>query len=232
MRAEISKIQHNLGVTTIYVTHDQVEAMTMGQRVAVMRKGELQQVAEPQELYDQPVNLFVGGFIGSPAMNMLEATLERENGQLAANFGSQQLAISDAAEAARPALRDFEGKMVIVGIRPEHLEDPAIARDDAQPKLRGKVVLREALGSEIMVHFTVDARPALTEDVRELAADVGGELPSVTHETTVVARFNARSRVREGEEADVAVDTSELHFFDPESGLGIYGKDTKKEEAA
>ena len=232
MRAEISKIQHNLGVTTIYVTHDQIEAMTMGQRVAVMRKGELQQVAEPQELYDRPVNLFVGGFIGSPAMNMLEATLERKNGQLAANFGNQQLALSDAAEAARPALRDFEGKMVIVGIRPEHLEDAAIARDGAQPKLRGSVVLREALGSEIMVHFTVDARPALTEDVRELAADVGGDLPSATHETTVVARFNARSRVREGEPADVSVDTSELHFFDPESGLGIYGKDTTKGEAA
>jgi multiple sugar transport system ATP-binding protein len=232
MRAEISQLQHNLGVTTIYVTHDQVEAMTMGDRVAVMRKGQLQQVAEPQELYDQPVNLFVGGFIGSPAMNMLEATLERKNGQLAANFGSQQLAISNAAEAARPALRDFEGKMVIVGIRPEHLEDPSIARDGAQPKLRGKVVLREALGSEIMIHFTVDARPALTEDVRELMADAGGDMPSVTHETTLVARFNARSRVREGEDADVAVDTSELHFFDPESGLGIYGRDTTKGEAA
>jgi multiple sugar transport system ATP-binding protein len=232
MRAEISQLQHNLGVTTIYVTHDQVEAMTMGDRVAVMRKGQLQQVAEPQDLYDQPVNLFVGGFIGSPAMNMLEATLERKNGQLAANFGTQQLAISDAAEAARPALRDFEGKMVIVGIRPEHLEDATIARDGGQPKLRGTVVLREALGSEIMVHFTVDARPALTEDVRELAADVGGDLPSVTHETTMVARFNARSRVREQEEADVAVDTTELHFFDPESGLGIYGRETTKGEGA
>jgi multiple sugar transport system ATP-binding protein len=232
MRAEISRIQRQLAVTTVYVTHDQVEAMTMGDRVAVMRKGQLQQVAEPQDLYDEPVNLFVGGFIGSPAMNMLEATLERKNGELAANFGSQKLAISDAAEAARPALRDFEGKMVIVGIRPEHLEDAALARADGAPTLRGKVVLREALGSEIMVHFIVDARPALTEDVRELAADVGGGLPEATHESTVVARFNARSRVREGEEADVTVDTSELHFFDPESGLGIYGRDTTKGEAA
>jgi multiple sugar transport system ATP-binding protein len=232
MRAEISQLQHNLGVTTIYVTHDQIEAMTMGDRVAVMRKGELQQVAEPQELYDEPVNLFVGGFIGSPAMNMLEATLERDNGQLEANFGNQRLALSDAAEAARPALRDFEGKMVIVGIRPENLEDAALARDDAEPKLRGNVVLREALGSEILVHFVVDARPALTDDVKELAADAGGELPSVTHETTVVARFNPRSRVREGEGIDVAVDTTELHFFDPESGLGLYGKETTKGEAA
>jgi multiple sugar transport system ATP-binding protein len=232
MRAEISKIQHNLGVTTIYDTHDQVEAMTMGDRVAVMRKGELQQVAEPQKLYDQPVNLFVGGFIGSPAMNMLEATLERKNGALAANFGSQQLPLSDAAVSARRALEDYVGRDVIVGIRPEHLEDASLSRDGDAPTLRGQVVLREALGSEIMVHFTVDARPALTEDVRELAADIGGDVPEATHETTVVARFNAHSRVREGEPADVAVETSELHFFDPESSLGIYGKDATKGEAA
>jgi len=232
MRAEISRLQRDLGVTTLYVTHDQVEAMTMGDRVAVMRKGELQQVADPQELYDRPVNLFVGGFIGSPAMNMLEATLERKNGSLVANLGKQSLELSQAAVSARGALEDFVGKLVVVGIRPEHLEDASLARDDSQPKMRGKVVLREALGSEIMVHFVVDARPALTEDVRELAEDVGGGLPDAVHESTVVARFNARSRVREGEEADVAVDTSELHFFDPESGLGIYGKDTTKGEAA
>jgi multiple sugar transport system ATP-binding protein len=232
MRAEISKLQHDLGVTTIYVTHDQVEAMTMGDRVAVMRKGELQQVADPQELYDHPVNLFVGGFIGSPAMNMLEATLERENGGLAANFGSQQLTLSDNVVSARPGLKEFEDRTVIVGIRPEHLEDASLSRNGGAPKLRGTVALREALGSEIMVHFTVDARPALTEDVRELAADAGGELPEETHQTTVVARFNARSRVHVGEETDVEVDTSELHFFDPESGLGIYGRDTTEQEAA
>src|SRR6187401_1586946 len=112
MRAEIARLQNDLGVTTIYVTHDQTEAMTMGDRVAVMRKGELQQVAEPQELYDRPVNLFVGGFIGSPAMNMVEATLERKNGQLEANFGKEQLPLSDAVEAAKPALKDFEGRSV------------------------------------------------------------------------------------------------------------------------
>jgi multiple sugar transport system ATP-binding protein len=232
MRAEISRLQHDLGVTTLYVTHDQIEAMTMGDRVAVMRKGELQQVADPQELYDRPINLFVGGFIGSPAMNMLEATLERKNGSLVANFGKQSRGRCPPPPCARRALEDYVGKLVVVGIRPEHLEDASLARDDSQPKLRGNVVLREALGSEIMVHFIVDARPALTEDVRELAEDVGGELPDAAHESTLVARFNARSRVREGEEADVAVDTSELHFFDPESGLGIYGRDTTKGEAA
>jgi multiple sugar transport system ATP-binding protein len=204
----------------------------MGDRVAVMRKGELQQVADPQELYDRPVNLFVGGFIGSPAMNMVEANLERKNGSLVANFGKQSLELSHAAVSARNALENYVGKQVVVGIRPEHLEDASLARDDSQPKLRGNVVLREALGSEIMVHFIVDARPALTEDVRELAEDVGSELPDAVHESTLVARFNARSRMREGEEADVAVDTSELHFFDPESGLGIYGRDTTKGEAA
>src|ERR1043166_2928072 len=232
MRAEISRLQHDLGVTTLYVTHDQVEAMTMGDRVAVMRKGELQQVADPQELYDRPVNLFVGGFIGSPAMNMVEAKLERRNGSLVANLGEQSLELSHAAVSARSALEDYVGKLVVVGIRPEHLEDAAIVRDDEQPKLRGKVVLREALGSEIMAHLVVDARPARPEDVREIAEDVGGELPDTAHESTLVARFNARSRVREGEEANVAVDTSELHFFDPESGLGIYGRDTTKGEAA
>jgi multiple sugar transport system ATP-binding protein len=224
MRAEISKLQHDLGVTTIYVTHDQVEAMTMGDRVAVMRKGELQQVADPQELYDHPVNLFVGGFIGSPAMNMVEATLERKNGSLVANFGSQQLTLSDDVVSARPALKDFEGRRVIVGIRPEHLEDASLSPNGGA-RMRGTVALREALGSEVMVHFKVDARPALTEDVRELAADAGGELPEDTHETTVVARFNARSRIHVGEETDVEVDTSALHFFDPESGLGIYRAD-------
>src|SRR5215216_5601420 len=121
MRAEIAKIQSDLGVTTIYVTHDQVEAMTMGDRVAVMRKGELHQVASPQELYDRPVNLFVGGFIGSPAMNMVEATLERADGGLAAALGSQKFALGDETVSARPGLRDFEGKQVILGIRPEDL---------------------------------------------------------------------------------------------------------------
>jgi multiple sugar transport system ATP-binding protein len=230
MRAEIAGLQHDLGVTTLYVTHDQVEAMTMGDRVAVMRKGELQQVADPQTLYDQPVNLFVGGFIGSPSMNMLEAKVERENGRLALNFGAQQLPLDEAALGARPSLKRYEGRDVVVGIRPEHLEDPAFAAEGS-PRLKGKVGLREALGSEIMVHIGIDAKPALTEDVRELKQDAGAEMPLPADESTIVARFNARSRVREGETAEVAVDTSELHFFDSESGLGIYNETTTGEEA-
>ena len=230
MRAEISRLQHDLGVTTIYVTHDQVEAMTMGDRVAVIRKGELQQVADPQELYDRPVNLFVGGFIGSPAMNMLEAELERVDGALVATAGDQHLLLDDQTLAAKPALMRYKGRKIVLGIRPEDLEDAALAKDiPADRRLRGEVRLREALGSEVMVHFTIAARPAVTEDVRELAADVGEELPEdIEPETTIVARFGARSGVREGETAEIAVDTQALHFFDPETSLGIYDEATMK----
>jgi multiple sugar transport system ATP-binding protein len=231
MRAEIARLQDDLGVTTIYVTHDQVEAMTMGDRVAVMRKGELQQVAHPQELYDRPVNLFVGGFIGSPAMNMVEATLERANGGLSAELGAQRIALGEETLSARPALRAFEGKSVILGIRPEDLEDAALASDAPDDRrLSGQVELREALGAEIMVHFRVAARPALTEDVRELAQDAGDERAvqqeEGVSETTMVGRFGARSQIKEGETADVVVDTRALHFFDPETGSGIYEDET------
>ena len=235
MRAEISQLQHDLGTTTIYVTHDQVEAMTMGDRVAVMRKGELQQVAPPQELYDRPVNLFVGGFIGSPAMNMVEAKLERQNGGLSAVAGSQRILLTDETLAARPALKDFEGREVVLGIRPEDLEDAELVGEESRDqRLRGTVTLTEALGSEIMVHFKVDAPPALTDDVRELAQDAGTEgLVDLDADrgTTMVGRFGARSRVRQGSDTEVAVDTRALHFFEPESGLGIYdGTESKKAE--
>ncbi len=227
MRAEISKLQRTLGVTTIYVTHDQVEAMTMGDRVAVMRKGELQQVAPPQELYDRPLNLFVGGFIGSPAMNLVEATLERENGGLAAVLGSARLKLDDDNLSDRPALRSFEGKKVVVGIRPEHLEDAAIERDSPPDRrLNGHVELREALGSELMVHLAIDARPARTQEVKELAEDAGATAEDLgggdEHRAVVVGRFSADSQVRADQDAEVAVDTRALHFFDPETGLAIY----------
>jgi multiple sugar transport system ATP-binding protein len=224
MRAEIAKIQSDLGVTTIYVTHDQVEAMTMGDRVAVMRKGELQQVAPPQELYDHPDNLFVGGFIGSPAMNMIEATLERADGGLSASMGSQRITLGEEAVSARPALREYEGKHVILGIRPEDLEDAGLAPETpADRRIRGEVLLREALGSEILVHFNMDATAAETDEVRELQKDAGTEeVPSMGEGVRMVGKFGPRSRVTPGEDAEVAVDTRALHFFDPESGLGIY----------
>jgi multiple sugar transport system ATP-binding protein len=230
-RAEISRLQNDLGTTTIYVTHDQVEAMTMGNRVAVMRKGQLQQVASPQELYDRPVNLFVGGFIGSPAMNMVEATLDRQDGRLVAGIGSQRIMLDDEVVGAHPALADWAGQSIVVGIRPENLDDAALSADSPPDRrLRGEVQLREALGSELVVHLNVDARPALTEDVRELAQDLGDEravreaAEGQATEMTIVARFDPHSRIREGEVAEVAVDTRALHFFDPESGIGIYDK--------
>jgi multiple sugar transport system ATP-binding protein len=233
-RAEIARLQNDLGTTTIYVTHDQVEAMTMGDRVAVMRKGELQQVATPQDLYDRPVNLFVGGFIGSPAMNMLEATLVKSNGGLAVEAGGQRLSIDQELISAHPALKSYEDKKVVLGIRPEDLEDAAIAKDvPADRRLHGKVELIEALGSEIMTHFTIDAPPALTEDVKELAQDVGDEravreaAEGSKQHTTMVGRFDSRAEVKEGEIAEVAVDTRGLHFFDPETGLGIYDEAKK-----
>jgi multiple sugar transport system ATP-binding protein len=233
MRAEIAGLQHDLGVTTIYVTHDQVEAMTMGDRVAVMRKGELQQVADPQTLYDRPVNLFVGGFIGSPAMNMIEATLQRQNGGLAAKVGEQSIAIEAQELEARPGLAAYDGKQIVLGIRPEDLEDAAlVSGSSATHHLRGHAELTEALGSEIMVHFSIKAKHAMTEDVRELAEDVGDERAveqaAGADTATLVGRFGARSRVRPGQDVEVAVDTRSLHFFDPQTGLGIYdGAPTK-----
>jgi len=229
MRAEVSRLQRDLGTTTIYVTHDQVEAMTMGDRVAVMRKGEIQQVETPQELYDRPVNLFVGGFIGSPAMNMLEATVERVDGALAAVAGSQRIALDQETLSARPALERYEGRPIVLGIRPEDLDDASLVSDAPEDKrLKGQVELREALGAEVMVHFSVDAKPALTEDVRELAQDAGTAEATVQQSeeggrgTVMVGRFSPRSRVREGEELEVAVDTRALHFFDAETGLAVY----------
>src|SRR5438045_4533016 len=235
-RAEIAGLQHDLGVTTIYVTHDQVEAMTMGQRVAVMRKGELQQVDEPQTLYDRPVNLFVGGFIGSPAMNMVEATLERRNGGYHAKVGPDQaVAVGEETLKVHPALPKFVGRTIILGIRPEDLEDAALVSDiPSEHHLRGKVDLTEALGSEIMVHFSIAAKQAMTEDVRELAQDVGDERAvaqlgeGASERAGLVGRFGARSRVRIGQDIDVAVDSRALHFFDPETGLGIYDEPPTK----
>ena len=226
MRAEVSRLQRDLETTTLYVTHDQVEAMTMGDRVAVMRKGELQQVADPQTLYDRPVNLFVGGFIGSPAMNMLEATVARANGSLELDVGKQRLGLDEATLATHPALRSYEGRTVILGIRPEDLEDATLEPDTpADRRLRGVVELREALGSELVVHFTVDGTQlALTDDVKELAltTDVA-VVPDATDESAVlVGRFNVRSGIEERKPVEAAVDIRSLHFFDPETSKGIY----------
>jgi multiple sugar transport system ATP-binding protein len=221
MRADIKKIQHRLGTTTIYVTHDQVEAMTMGDRVAVMRKGELQQVAAPQELYDHPKNAFVAGFIGSPAMNMLEGRVERSDGGLVVILGDSRL------EVTEPQLGAYIGRSVIVGLRPENLEDAALVNGAPGGRVHGRVELREALGAEVLVHFTISARQAVTEDMRDLAEDVGddrvvGQLAGEpAEEATVVGRFSPQTRAAEGDAVEVWVDLRSLHFFDPETGLSI-----------
>ena len=218
MRADIKKLQSELQTTTIYVTHDQVEAMTMGDRVAVMRKGELQQVAPPQELYDRPKNVFVAGFIGSPAMNMLDGRLERGSGGIVLVLGDTRLELDDLR------LASHVGKSIVVGIRPEDLEDAAIANGAPGARLHGRVTLREALGAEVLVHFTIAARPAVTEEMRELAEDAGDDrVMERRQEAMLVGRFSPRTTASQGELVDVWLDLDALHFFDRETGLAIRG---------
>jgi multiple sugar transport system ATP-binding protein len=230
MRTEIARVQDELGVTTLYVTHDQVEAMTMGDRVAVIRKGVLQQADTPQWLYEHPVNLFVAGFIGSPAMNLLEASLVQHNGSLAVEVGGFRLAVPREVVSERPALSGHEGRKIVLGIRPEDMEDASLVSDaDSDQRISATVDLQEALGSDVVAHFKVKAPQAITEDVRELAVDVGQEaLEKIQQEaqigeSNVIARLNPRTKIRTGERIELVVDTRRLHFFDPESGAGIYG---------
>jgi multiple sugar transport system ATP-binding protein len=230
MRAEIARIQHELQVTTLYVTHDQTEAMTMGDRVAVIRKGMLQQVDSPQTLYEHPVNIFVAGFIGSPAMNLLDATLHRDDSGWTVSAGEIHLAIPKQTLAERPALTGYDGKTVVLGIRPEDMEDASlVAAASSGHRFRAQVELREALGSDVIVHFMIAARPAITEDVKELAVDVGVEALERVQDhaergrTNVVARLNPRTRAQKGDDIELVVDTSRLHFFDVDDGAGIYG---------
>ena len=233
MRAEIASLQHDLGVTTIYVTHDQVEAMTMGDRVAVMRKGEIQQVAPPQELYERPVNLFVGGFIGSPAMNLVEATHRARNGRLAVQLGEHvaRRSATSPRSRARRSRRTSASKSSSASARRTSRTRRSSPSTRRTSGCEGVVVLREPLGSEIVAHFTVAAPPALTEDVRELARDVGQEsaVQAAAAEGAtsrcMVGRFGPRSRIKNGDVVDVAVETTRLHFFDLETGLGVYAQD-------
>jgi multiple sugar transport system ATP-binding protein len=228
MRAEIKKLQSDVGVTTVYVTHDQVEAMTMGDRVSVMRKGVLQQVAPPEELYNRPHNMFVGGFIGSPAMNMLEATVSRRNGSTTIVAGEMSIDLGESTLATHPALEAYEGRTIVLGIRPEGLNDAALAGADGQLRVRARAELREALGREVLMHFSVQARAAVTNEIRELAEDAGDdravEQLGPQGRTTLVGCFGAQTRVREGDTIEVTVDESALHFFDASTGGAIADK--------
>ena len=221
MRAEISRIQRDLRVTTIYVTHDQTEAMTMGDRVAVMNRGLLQQVDRPQVLYDRPVNLFVAEFIGSPAMNLVEAEIVGRDGGLAARFGNVELSVADEAVAARPELRRYEGRTVALGIRPEDLEDASIA--EAGERMAAVVDLREDMGSEVYLHFTVDAPPVLAKEVAEaMEAEAVGAASAQIQGTPFIARVDRATRAREGAPVQLSVATARLQFFDLETGRGIW----------
>ena len=223
MRAEISQIQRDLKTTTLYVTHDQTEAMTMGDRVALMKAGVLQQLGSPQYLYDHPDNIFVAGFIGSPPMNLATARVGRDGAGLQVALGNTVLSLPDVVLAERPALAAYVGQEVAVGIRSEDMEDAALARDAApDARLRAKVTLTEALGSQIMVHFDVAAPKVVTADTKELDKDAHmDDLPTGQDRNIFVASFAPRSRVRQGQDIEVAIDRERLHFFDPASGLAI-----------
>jgi multiple sugar transport system ATP-binding protein len=228
MRAEVRKTQRDLGVTTLYVTHDQTEAMTMGDRVAVIRKGVVQQWDEPQVLYNRPANLFVAGFIGSPAMNVVEAVLRQTDGGATIEFGRDRLAVPPEALDAHPALAARGDGPVIAGVRPEAIADAA-ERPDAPADQRIDVVptLCEAVGSDVYVHFSLDAPAVVTEDIEELAADTGVEAleelraRASEHRTEWVGRVSPSSGAREGERVTLAVDTRKLHFFDPATGKAL-----------
>jgi multiple sugar transport system ATP-binding protein len=231
MRAEILRIQQALNVTTIYVTHDQTEAMTLGDLVVVMKKGVLQQVADPQEVFTYPVNLFVAGFIGSPAMNVVEATLSGTGEGMFVEFGGHRLVVPDEVVSERPALAAYRGRSVILGIRPEAMEDAALV-PSASPDSRFPIVvdLQEGMGSDVYLHFTVDAPPVYTEDTRELAADVDEKaleelkVQAKENRTTFIARTSPETRARVGQRLEILVDTRKLHFFDPDDGRSIYGE--------
>jgi multiple sugar transport system ATP-binding protein len=213
MRAEVARIQRHLNVSTIYVTHDQIEAMTMGDRVTVMRDGRLQQVDTPQHLYDHPDNIFVAAFIGSPAMNLYDAVVGENVRSI--KLGSQEIDLPEAVVLKRPALRGYAGKDVVVGLRPEHL--PAESDQATGPKLTGEVDLVEALGSELVVHFTIDANRVLAEgavDKDEAAAVKKGE---------GVARVGAKTPVKPGDRLTFAVSIEDMQFFDTQTGLAIRG---------
>jgi len=221
MRAEIARIQRELGATTIYVTHDQIEAMTMGDRVAVLRKGELQQVDPPQRLYERPANLFVASFIGSPEMNLVEARLERADGGLACRVGGQVLGVPAELVQARPALDRYVGETIGLGIRPEELQDAALTGDQhPDRRLRGKVMTIELLGSELLAHVEIEAPPVATEEVREVLEDVDRsrvedlESEARARRTVMIGRFGIASAARAGSDIEMSVDTRRLHFFD------------------
>ncbi len=219
MRAELGQLHTQLETTTLYVTHDQVEAMTMGDRVAVIRKGELQQIDTPREIYLYPKNIFVAGFIGSPSMNFVYAKVKVSSKNITLSFGEDSIKC-DAGENKK--LKDFDGQEIVLGIRPEAFEDANYANTkEFSEKLNVTVTLLEQLGSDSYIHFYKDIKPVQTEAIEEILADEGEDISVLGDQTKFIARVSPNSVVKEGEKITLSIDPSKLHFFDPASGDAI-----------
>ena len=220
MRAEITELQRSVGVTTFYVTHDQVEAMTMADRVAVINAGVLQQVDAPQTLFDHPDNLFVAAFIGSPSMNLMEGTVTESGGVWKLRLGSHELELPASVASDRPALKNYLGKTVVVGLRPKEFEDASVETSHPEGRrIRATIENVEALGYERIVYFDIDAEQVIDEDALDLDEDA--EVIASGDGTRVAGRFDAASTAKPGDVVEIAVHTGAAHFFDVDTGLAI-----------
>ena len=218
MRAELGQLHSQLETTTLYVTHDQVEAMTMGDRVAVIRKGVLQQIDTPREIYLYPKNIFVAGFIGSPAMNFVYADIKTSAKGTTLIFGNDKILAKDAPEA----LKEYEGKEIVLGIRPEAFEDSVYAnKKEFTEEINIDVSLLEQLGSDTYIHFFKDIKPVQTEAIEEILADEGEDISVLGTQTKFIARINPNATIEEGQNINLAIDPTKLHYFDPETGMAI-----------
>ena len=218
MRAELGQLHSQLETTTLYVTHDQVEAMTMGDRVAVIRKGVLQQIDTPREIYLYPKNIFVAGFIGSPAMNFVYADIKTSPKGVTLIFGNDKIMAKDAPEA----LKEYEGKEVVLGIRPEAFEDSVYAnKKEFTEEINIDVSLLEQLGSDTYIHFFKDIKPVQTEAIEEILADEGEDISVLGTQTKFIARINPNATIEDGQNINLAIDPTKLHYFDPETGMAI-----------
>ena len=218
MRAELGQLHTQLQTTTLYVTHDQVEAMTMGDRVAVIRKGVLQQIDTPREIYLYPKNIFVAGFIGSPSMNFVYATVKISSKGASLTFGEDQIFVKDPPES----LKDYEGKEIVLGVRPEAFEDSVYAnKKEFSEEINIDVSLLEQLGSDTYIHFYKDINPVQTEAIEEILADEGEDISVLGTQTKFIARINPNAKIEEGKNVNLSINPSKLHFFNPETGLSI-----------
>jgi len=218
MRAELGQLHSQLETTTLYVTHDQVEAMTMGDRVAVIRKGVLQQIDTPREIYLYPKNIFVAGFIGSPSMNFVYATVKTSSKGVVLTFGDDKILSKDAPEA----LKDYEGQEIVLGIRPEAFEDSVYAnKKEFSEELNIEVTLIEQLGSDTYIHFYKDINPVQTEAIEEILADEGEDISVLGTQTKFIARINPNATIEEGQNINLSIDPAKLHYFNPDTGLAI-----------